>query len=115
LIVKQQSFGAGLDCLFELFDCFNFNFNFEFVRCQVKSIPETFPGGIIFYLFYRPGNRTGGGDMVILYQDHIVQAETMIVAAAAGNGVIIQKSHTGDGFSGIKDFDSGSFDFFDKL
>ena len=45
----------------------------------------------------------GDGDVVVLDQDRIIQAEAMIEAAAAAHGVFLERAKAGRGLAGAAD------------
>ena len=47
--------------------------------------------------------------MIVLDQDHIIEAETVIGAAAAGDGIFFEAPPTGRCLAGIEDFGWGAF------
>lgn len=48
-----------------------------------------------------------GGDVVFLDQKGVIEADAVVVAAAAGHRVFLGGAQAGDGFAGIQQFDGG--------
>lgn len=53
------------------------------------------------------GDGAAGGDVVFLDQEGIPEADAVIVAAAAGNGVLLSQPQPGQGLAGIEQTDLG--------
>jgi len=51
-----------------------------------------------------------GDEVIVLDEDHIVQAKPMILAAATGHGVFFEAPPAGRGFAGIENFCAGGVD-----
>ena len=61
-----------------------------------------------------PGNRSAGLDMIILDQDTVGQAETMVITAADLHRVFFQEAQAGGGLAGIGDPHRTRLHLFDK-
>ncbi|MNF45227.1 hypothetical protein D3C84_263550 [compost metagenome] len=59
------------------------------------------------------GDAAGGGDVVFLDQEGIVEADAVVVAAAAGHGVFLRQAQAGQGLAGVEQFHLGAFDQLD--
>ncbi len=52
----------------------------------------------------RRGKAAAEGDVVVLDQDAVLQVEAVVEAAAAADGVFIERAQAGDGLAGVEDF-----------
>ena len=55
------------------------------------------------------GHATAGGDMVFLDQEGVVQADAVVVAAAAGDRVLLRQAQAGQGLAGVEQPHLGAF------
>ncbi|MCY1412629.1 hypothetical protein D9M71_280410 [compost metagenome] len=55
------------------------------------------------------GDAAGGGDVVFLDEEGIVEADAVVVAAAAGHGVFLRQAQAGQGLAGVEEFHLGAF------
>jgi hypothetical protein len=53
------------------------------------------------------GQAAAERDVVVLDEDSVLQVEAVVDAAAAADGVLIQRAQAGDGLAGVEDFGFG--------
>ena len=58
---------------------------------------------------------TQRGEVVVLDEHHVEQAQAMVVAAAAGDGVFLKPPPAGRGFARVENLRRRAFDGIDKL
>ena len=59
--------------------------------------------------------RRDAEDVVVLEEDGVVEADAVAVAAAAADGVLLERAPAGRGLAGVKEFDVGALDRLDEL
>jgi hypothetical protein len=59
-------------------------------------------------LLQRRGDAAGGHDVVFLDQDAVIEAEAVVGAAAAGDGVFLRQAQAGQGLAGVDDACAGA-------
>lgn len=67
-------------------------------------------GGLGLDTFESGADTTGGGDVIVLDEDGVVQTEAMVGDAAGRGGLFFEQAETGSSFAGIEDADAGAFD-----
>lgn len=67
-------------------------------------------GGLGLDTFEGGADTTGGGDVIVLDEDGVVQAETVVGDTAGRGGLLFEQAETGSGLAGIEDADAGAFD-----
>ncbi|MCY1400096.1 hypothetical protein D9M71_151690 [compost metagenome] len=55
------------------------------------------------------GDAAAGGDVVFLDQEGVVEADAVVVAAAAGDRVFLRQTQAGQGLAGVEQFHAGAF------
>ena len=106
-IVQQDDVGSGLESLFDLFKCVSFDFNDQ----AGKFFARTTDGG-----FDGVGKLVSqGGEVIILNEDLVIKANSMVGAAAAFNRVFFEAAPTRRGLAGVEDLRFCAFDCVDKL
>jgi hypothetical protein len=61
-------------------------------------------------LFQCGGDAAGGHDVIFLDQDAVMEAETVVAAAAAGDGVFLRQAQAGQGLARVDDARAGAGD-----
>ena len=67
-------------------------------------------GGLGLDTFEGGTDATGGGDVIVLDEDGVVQTKTVVGDAAGRGGLFLEQAEAGGGFAGIEDADAGAFD-----
>ncbi len=93
--------GAGVEGFGELLQGFHFDLD--------EYVVATNGAG----LFQRGGDSAGGHDVVFLDQDSVIEPEAMVLAAAAGDGVLLRQPQAGQGLAGVDDARAGAGDGID--
>src|SRR5438067_10956839 len=91
-IVDEHDVGeSNVEYLFKLFKRVDFDLDLD-----------EMPGGAFGALQHRRYSASDG-DVIVLDQDRVIEAETMIVAAAAAHGVLLQRAQSGRSLAGADD------------
>ena len=66
------------------------------------------PGEVRRAVRDRAANRSGGDDVVFLDEHHVVQAEAMVLRAAAARGVFLREAQAGQRLARVEDAAAGA-------
>ena len=94
-VVEQQVGGAAVEGLVEFLAGADFDLDGESAGAGA---------------FERVAHAAGGGDVIVLDQDGVVQAHAVIGDASGGRGGFFQGAQAGSGFAGVEDLAAGAFD-----
>ena len=101
-VVQQDELGSGGEGFVELTQGVDFDLNANAVpvgrMCNAQGDSHT----------------AGRGDVVVLDENGVEEAEAVVDAAAQGDGVFVQRAKTRDGLAGVEDGGAGSGDRVDE-
>ncbi len=106
-VVQEDNVGGCGDGLINLFECIGLDFNLEF---GITGAGAGNGGGDGIGRFIAQG-----GEMVVLDEDHVIEAMAVISATAAGDGIFLKAPPPGSGFTDVEDFCVCASDGFDEL
>jgi hypothetical protein len=91
MLSSRIIFCSGVERFGELFQGFHFDLDEDVAAADGAG------------LFQRGGDAAGGHDVVFLDQDAVIEAEAVVAAAAAGDGVFLGQAQAGQGLAGVDD------------
>src|SRR5262249_13597946 len=100
-VIEEEGRGAGIEGFAELFAGAHFDFG-----GGAAGGAGSLDGG---------AHSAGGGDVIVLDQDRVVEAHAVIVGAAGLRGGFFERAESGSGFAGIEDFALGATDGIGEL
>lgn len=106
-VVQQDEIRTRRNRLIYLFECVGFDFHFDL---RVFCARGADGGGDCIWL-----GIAQSGEMIVFDEHHVEQAEAVINAAAASDGIFFQSTQAGSGFARVKNLRVGALDGIHEL